>query len=170
MDANRATNMHRLLARLGACAAAALIATLAIPAASHAAEARTGVQAKPGEMVLLRDVSTRPAVRMAPPGLALIVDPKPNDQLHAGLSAIELSDGETAAIGAPVQRATTLVGAALSVDNPLAPRGNAGQTSTPRGATPYATPLGAVGNATRGVGSQITNAMQALPFGKPAGG
>lgn len=150
--------------------AAGLIATLALPSAAPAAEARTAVKPKPGEIVLLRDVPTRPAVRMAPPGMALIVDPTPNRQLDTGLGAMELSDGETAAIGAPVQRATGLIGAALGTSSPGAPRGGADPLSTPRGAAPHAPPLGAVGNATRGVGSQITGALQALPFGKPAGG
>ena len=37
---------------------------------------------QPGEIVLLRDVAARPAYRMAPPGMALIADPKPQRELR----------------------------------------------------------------------------------------
>lgn len=163
------TALRKTAART-ACVSAGLIVSVMLPLAARAADAHTAVQAKPGEIVLLRTVPTRPAVRVAPPGLALIADPTPNDQLGTGLAAIELSDSETAAIGAPVQRATSVLGAALTGGAPLAPRSGADPGSTSRGAPSHASPLGAVGSATRGVGSQITGALQSLPFTKAAGG
>lgn len=156
--------------RLGACMTGVLMASISFPVALHAADAHTGVHPKPGEIVLLRDVPTRPAVRQAPPGLALLVDPTPNDQLGAGLGGLEMSDSETGAISAPIQRATRTLNASLATHPLLAtPRGY-GNQSAPRGAATNTTPLSVVGNATRGVGSTITGALQALPLGKPPGG
>lgn len=52
---------------------------------ARAADAHIGVHPEKGEMVLLRDVSPRAAYRPAPPGIALIVDPKPNREIHDSL-------------------------------------------------------------------------------------
>ena len=48
------------------------VALLSVGASASASGARQGVKAQPGEIVLLRDVSARPAYRMAPPGMALV--------------------------------------------------------------------------------------------------
>ncbi len=150
-------------------ALAVLVTSLAIPAVSNAADAHKGVHAKPGEMVLLRDVPTRPAVRRAPPGLALIVDPKPNAQLNAALGGMEISDREAGAISAPVQANMRMLTTVLAGTTVPATRTTGGQNTPPQ-PSPNTGPLGAVGSATRNVGSQVTGALQALPLGKPAGG
>lgn len=156
--------------QLRACVLGALVVALAFPAALNAAGARKGVHATPGEIVLLRVVPTRAAVRQAPPGLALLVDTKPNTQLDAALGSLELSDSEAGAVSAPVLRATSMLHSSTAANGLLAsPRGADGQ-ATPRGAASNSTPLSVVGNATRGVGSTVTGALQALPFGKPSGG
>lgn len=147
-----------------------LLVALAAPTTLSAAGARQGVHAKPGEIVLLRSVPTRAATRQAPPGMALIVDTKPNSQLDPTLGSMELSDREAGAITAPVRGATGTVLATLATHTPLATPGGAQGQSTPRGAATDTTPLSVVGNATRGVGSTVTGALQALPFGKPGGG
>ncbi len=85
------------------CLAAALAtALLLVGAGASASGARQGVKAQPGEIVLLRDVSARPAYRMAPPGMALIADPKPQREIATALGAggttngmDELSDEDT---------------------------------------------------------------------------
>ncbi len=156
----------------GWCAglAAVLLGSLVFPATLHAADAHQGVHAKPGEIVLLRAVPTRHAVRRAPPGMALLVDPTPNAQLNAALGDMELSDRETGAINAPVQAATRVLGATLAPNSIPAATHGSGSHPTPRGTATNTTPLSVVGSATRGVGSSITGALQALPFGKPAGG
>lgn len=143
---------------------------LAAPTRSHAADAHQGVHAKPGEIVLLRSVPTRAATRRAPPGMALIVDTKPNSQLDPALGSMELSDREAGAISAPVRGATGAVLATLATRSTLATPGGTQGQSTPRGAAANTTPLSVVGNATRGVGSAVTGALQALPFGKSGGG
>lgn len=159
---------RRLPPRLGVILA--LIACLAIPATAQAAGARKGVHAKPGEIVLLRVVPTRAAVREAPPGLALLVDTKPNSQLDAALGSMELSDREAGALSAPVRNATSLLHNAIITGGALTASAGVKGQATPRGAAASTTPLSVVGNATRGVGSTVTGAMQALPLGKPAGG
>jgi hypothetical protein len=146
-----------------------LIASLAFPPALGAASARNGVHAKPGEIVLLRKVPTRPAVRQAPPAMALLVDAKPNTQLDAALGAMELSDSEAGAVSAPVVSATRLLQVSTAAGRVLAASRGADGQSTPREAATNTTPLSVVGNATRGVGSQVVGALQALPFGKPPG-
>ncbi|UUS13784.1 hypothetical protein NMB32_17935 [Stenotrophomonas sp. CD2] len=80
---------------------------LAIVTSASASGARQGVKPQPGEIVLLRDVSARPAYRMAPPGMALIADPKPQREIAAALGAggpaigmDELSDEDYAGMGA----------------------------------------------------------------------
>jgi hypothetical protein len=147
-----------------------LIAALAFPPALSAAGARNDVHAKPGEIVLLREVPTRPATRQAPPAMALLVDTTPNAQIDAALGALELSDSEANAVSAPVLSATRLLQVSTAADQVLAVARGADGQSTSRGAATNTTPLSVVGNATRGVGSQVTDALQALPLGKPPGG
>lgn len=152
------------------CAVGVLLGSLALPATLHAANARTGVHPKPGEIVLLRAVPTRHAVRQAPPAGALLVDPTPNAQLNAALGSMEMSDSEAGAISAPVQTATRALGATLAPNSMPAITRGSGSHPAPRGTATNTTPLSVVGSATRGVGSTITGALQALPLGKPAGG
>lgn len=170
----RDTRHHRLqprqLARLVACAASALVLAMAVASPSFAAGARKGVHPAPGEIVLLRAVPTRPAVRQAPPGLALLVDTKPNAQLDGALGTMELSDREASSLSAPITRATNLITDTLGTRPAIAGPHGGDVQSTPRGTAANTTPLSVVGNVTRGVGSTITGALQALPLGKPAGG
>ena len=63
------------------------VALLSGAAGASASGARQGVKAQPGEIVLLRDVAARPAYRMAPPGMALIADPKPQREIATALGA-----------------------------------------------------------------------------------
>jgi hypothetical protein len=83
------------------------VALLSAAAGASASGARQGVKAQPGEIVLLRDVAARPAYRMAPPGMALIADPKPQREIATALGAgtpanamDELSDEDYAGMGA----------------------------------------------------------------------
>ena len=84
--------MPRRLASLSA------VAALLAPVASLAADAHIGVHADHGEMVLLRDVSARPAYRQAPLGIAVIVDPTPTRELQQTLGTGEMSDEDFAAL------------------------------------------------------------------------
>lgn len=148
-----------------------LIAFVLMPASASASGARKGVHAKHGEMVLLRDVSARHAVRPKPPGMALIVDPAPKSNIDQTLGTGELSDEEYASLGAgnsgaPSPAVTQMTGRAL------APLGSLTSTtnSTLSGSginQAMGVPMGAVGNVTRGVGDQVRGALAQFPLVSP---
>lgn len=168
--------LHRILPLAGM-----LLATLAASDAATASGARQGVKAQPGEMVLLRDVSTRPAYRMQPPGMALIADPSPRKELAAALGAggmSELSDDDYAAMGSgtadaglsghghtTVERVTAgVVGGTLGRVT-----GDGGMLSGSQLSSAIGGPMGAVGGATRGIGDQVRGALAQFPLGQPGG-
>jgi hypothetical protein len=146
------------------------------PAAVQASGARQGVKAQPGEMVLLRDVSARPA----PPGMALIADPSPKREVAGALGTSagmdELSDDDYASLGSntgagmahhqtTVERVTgNTVSTSLGkvTDNGVLSGSSLGRS--------IGGPMGAVGNATRGIGDQVRGALAQFPLGQPAGG
>lgn len=148
---------------------------------AQAAGARAGVHPTPGEMVLLRDVNARHAVRQAPPGIGLIVDLTPNRQLLPSLPGGELSDADFFALdtGNQVQGAMRGHGGIASpvtqvLTGTLGGGANARDASGIQGAGTLGAatggPLGAVGNATRGIGGHVTNALSQMPFAQPANG
>jgi len=154
---------------------------LALPLGAHASGARQGVKPQPGEMVLLRDVSTRPAYRPAPPGMALIVDPSPRHELGKALGVStgmdELSDADYAQMGSgladvqlrpqtTVERVTgnAVTGAMGRVT------GDGGMLSGNQLSQAIGGPMGAVGGATRGIGDQVRGALAQFPLAQPAGG
>lgn len=146
------------------------VVSLLVPAVSLASGARQGVKARPGEIVLLRDVSARAAYRPAPPGMALIADPSPKGEIDTALGSGELSDEEYASLGAgtapghapmtTVERMTDrAVGTTLG--------GMTGQGGTLSGTglnQTMAAPMGAVGTATRGIGDQVRSALSQFPL------
>lgn len=157
-----------------------LTSVLALPIAAQASGARQGVKAQPSEIVLLRDVSARPAYRPAPPGMALIADPSPKREVGQALGTQsgmdELSDDDYAALGSntgtgashtqtSIERVTGhTVNATLGkvTDNGVL---SGGQLSSAIGG-----PMGAVTGATRGIGDQVRGALAQFPLGQPAGG
>ena len=95
---------------------AALLVTMAAPA--FAQSARQAVKADPGEIVMTRNVAARVAYRQPlSPGVALLVSPKPNNQIDSalGLGTGEVSDSDAAALNASASAANgTAVGHALN--------------------------------------------------------
>jgi hypothetical protein len=174
---------HTIIAASVHAALAAALAMLLLPVVASAGDgagARQGVQARPGEIVLLRNVATRPADRTpASPGMALIVDPSPQGQLAAalGLGSGEMSDADFASLsatprvnqgrGGTVDRA---INGALG--NLAGGNAHAGNTVAGNGVSSVVSgPMGAVGNATRGIGDRVTGALSQLPLSSvPAGG
>lgn len=149
---------------------------------AQASGARQGVKPQPGEIVLLRDVSTRPAYRMQPPGMALIADPSPRKELAAALGAggmDELTDADYAGMESgladmtasghgqtTVERVTSgVVGGTLTRVT-----GEGGALSGSQLSRTIGGPMGAVGGATRGIGDQVRGALSQFPLGQPAGG
>lgn len=150
-----------------------IVGVLLLPMGALAADAHMAVHAKPGDIVLLRNVSTRPAYRPAPPGLALMVDPSPRHELSRALDTGELSDDEYASLGAtPVQgdQRSSVIGqlASGALDGSLGDNGRLGAPGN--GVSNLISgPLGTVGNTTRGLGDQVRGALTALPgFSAPA--
>lgn len=165
---------------MGSATGYLLVALLLTPAAVQASGARQGVKAQPGEMVLLRDVSARPAYRPAPPGVALIADPSPRREVDGALGTSggmdELSDDDYASLGSnagistthhqtTVERVTT-----GTVNNTLGRATTSGVLSGNTLGRSIGGPMGAVGNATRGIGDQVRGALAQFPLGQPAGG
>lgn len=148
-----------------------LIALVLVPSSASASGARKGVHAKPGEMVLLRDVSARHAVRSKPPGMALIVDPSPKSNIDQTLGTGELSDEEYASLGAgssggPSPAVTQITGRALAPLGSLTATTN-GTLSGSGINQALGVPMGAVGNVTRGVGDQVRGALAQFPLMTP---
>ncbi len=154
---------------LAGCKAALLILACGFDQAD-AAGARQGMYPWLGEIVLLRDVPARAAVRPAPPGMALIIDPSPRGELEATLATRELDDGDLLATAA----AAPMVGSALQgMPNVHSLIGPTLGIAPARGAGPGGAltgPLGALGGATRGIGGSVTGALQGAGLLPPAGG
>ncbi len=156
-------NRMTLAWRAAMCCAAAAALVLTVHDA-HAGDARKAVKAAHGEIVVLRTVATRPATRMQPPGMALLVDPRPNRELNAVLGQGSLlSDAEIATLSASPVRTTTrrfghtitqVLGAPATGSVRQAPNDNA---------PPGAHPMGTIGQATRGLGNTMQQAMGAIP-------
>lgn len=166
--------------RAGTMAWVVAAALLLAPAAAQASGARQGVKQQPGEIGLLRDVSARPAYRPAPPGVALIADPSPRREVSGALGTStgmdELSDDDYASLGSntgiasshhqtTVERVTT-----GTVNNTLGRATTSGVLSGNTLGRSIGGPMGAVGNATRGIGDQVRGALAQFPLGQPAGG
>ncbi|SEJ15617.1 hypothetical protein [Frateuria terrea] len=145
---------------------AALALVLASP--GHAADAHRAVQAQPGDIVVLRNVSTRPAYRSAPPGMALMVSPSPRPEITASLGTRELSDEDFARLDAAPSQAAQLQSTAVgrTLDAVLLRGSGSGPTVAGNGVSnTVAAPIGALGDATRGIGNQVQGALSQLPFG-----
>ncbi|QOW19546.1 hypothetical protein INQ41_00090 [Lysobacter ciconiae] len=148
-----------------------LTSLVLMPATASASGARKGVQARHGEMVILRNVSARHAVRPMPPGMALIVEPSPKRNIDQSLGTGELSDEEYASLGAGSTSGPSPVVAQVT-GRALAPLG--AMTSTTNGAVSgngihqaVGVSMGAVGNVTRGVGDQVRGALAQFPLVSP---
>jgi hypothetical protein len=144
--------------------------------------ARVGQKAKPGEIVLIRNVATRPADR-APtaPGLALMVSASPNPQLSSNMNtgSGEITDAEIADLNAG-PRAGGMAQGPAGVQRPLstamgthAGGNSAGAAVSNNGVSNMITgaggggPAGAaasVADSTRGIGDQVTGALSQMPM------
>lgn len=162
----------RRIARLSMLA----LGTLVLPGTVLAADAHMAVQAKAGEIVLLRNVATRPAYRQAPPGMALIVDPSPRSELSQALGTDELSDADYAGLDATtatgnVHHTTVerVVGGTLG--HSLGSSAGAGGSVAGNGFSNVVNaPVGVVGNTTGNLGNQIQGALSQLPGLIPSAG
>ena len=150
-------------------AALLVLGLLAVPA--EAAGARRGVHTRPGEFVLVRAVPDRNATRKQPPGLATIIDPSVRPEMQGMLGDLELDDAAFSALsGAPAgMLARDAVGGALEGAGLLggSRHGVGGAPAIPTGGPGGV--LGAMGGATRGIGNQVTGALQGAGLIKGGG-
>lgn len=144
------------------------------PAVVLAADAHQAVKPEPGEIVLLRDVSARQAIRSAPPGMALIMDPSPKREIDMMLGTGELSDAEYASLGAgaaDAQSRTTvelMIGRAVGGSLTGTASGN-GTLAAGGIVQPIGVSTGGVGGATRGFADQVNGALSQFPMVSPPG-
>ena len=157
-------------------AASAALLLAAVPA--QASGARQGVTPRPGEMVLLRDVSTRTAYRLQPPGMALIADPSPQRELAQTLGTPdgmqELDEQDYADLGASTPQSMPAASSTVSqitgqaLGNSLGRVvGRNGVLSGDRLSGAITGPTGAIGRATGNIAEQIRSALTQFPVGQP---
>lgn len=158
--------MARFAPRQTISAAVVFACAVVAAAPAGASGARKGDKAQPGEIVLLRNVATRPAVRMHPPGMAVLVDPSPRGEIEHALG--EMSDDE---YGAAASGQAPMVGdlaarignghgeGALGAALGLLTRGDG---TIPAGRL-AGTVGGTVGAATRGIDASVRGALGQLP-------
>lgn len=84
----------------------ALMLLLVVPGSSVVVAAGVvyQVHAEPGNIVVLRNMPARPAVRQMPPSRALMINPSPDPEIVQGLGAAELSNADYAALSAHAPR------------------------------------------------------------------
>lgn len=152
-----------------------LLAWAAAPA--HASGARQAVTPRHGEMVLLREVSTRNAYRQQPPGMAVIVDPSPQRELGAtlgtstGMEELDAADYATLGAGTPMHAAgptgsiSTLTGQTVtgSLGRVV---GREGVVSGSRLGGAVGAPMGNVSRATSGIADHVRGALAQFPLGQ----
>lgn len=158
--------------KLGHLLSPLFVGALLAPATAFAADAHQGVNAEPGEIVLLRDVSARHAYRSPPPGMALIVDPSPKSEISMMLGTGELTDAEYASLGAgtagtrPITTVEQMTSRAIGGSLAGVTSGNG--TLSGNGITQsLGVHMGAVGNVTRGIGDQVRGALSQFPLVSP---
>lgn len=129
------------------------------PTSSEAAGSRSAVEARPGELVLLRAVPARPAARSAPPGNALLVDPSPRSEIDQGLSSLEITDNGYGQIAAGASSGGPKPSSAISQSMTQSLQSVSGQAGQRGGSSPTMSFGGSVGAATGSIGSQVTGAL-----------
>lgn len=164
------------------CVLIASASALALtPVVSFADGARVAQKAQPGEIVLIRNVATRPADRNpTAPGMALMVSASPNPQLGNAVQGAgngEITDQEIDDLTAGISSGARASGQGsgsqhlLNPDlaqntggnNAAAANGNSTNSLTAGGGAGGAT--GAVVDSTRNISDQITNTISQLPIG-----
>lgn len=173
MDATRQHqpkgHAHIFVAMVGAWLMA-LIPMLAAADGAHVAQ-----KAKPGDIVVMRNVAARPADRSpTAPGMALMVNASPNPQLADAISGSnspgEMTDAEIAGLSAgphaaglpgqnSIQRSIkTALGTNLGGNSAgaVSSNGVSNSLSAPAGG-------GAVVEGTRNINDQVTNVVSQIP-------
>jgi len=143
---------------------------MALPITASAADAHIATKAKPGEIVLIRNVPARVAYRTEPPARALIVNTSPRSEVAAALGTEELSDADyaginsTSANGDSIHRTTVERMVTSSLGGSVGLNGSRTTSVSSNGISNVVSgPMGAVGSTTRGIGNQVQSALAQLP-------
>ncbi len=136
-------------------ATGALVALLGAGSAL-AAGSRSAVEAKPGEIVVLRAVPARPAVRSMPPSRALLIDASPKSELEQGLSQLEISPNGYGQVAAGTNSsAVAPSGLGATITSITQQVGGSAQ----RGESAPSAAGGSMGSVTGSIGSTVTGAL-----------
>lgn len=142
-----------------------------VPMVTLADGARIAVKANPGEIVMTRNVSDHIAYRQpVSQGMALLVSPMPNQAINGALGLGEVSDADAAGLGAtPPSGNNTAVGNAITNALANSVGGHASNNAPITGNNTAGGSMGAISNATSGIGSQVTGALSQLPMAAAIG-
>lgn len=151
---------------------ASVLTLCLLPALCVADGTRVAQKAKPGEIILIRNVAARPADRPpTAPGMALMVSASPNPQLGNAITGSggpgEITDAEIADLNAGpraggmsvVSNTQRSLGVAMGTNTggtTVSNNGVSNTVSAPAG--------GAVADSTRNIGDQVTNAISQIPL------
>ncbi|GLQ89115.1 hypothetical protein [Dyella flagellata] len=147
-----------------------------LPALGFADGARLGQKAKPGEIVVIRNVAARPADRPATaPGMALLVSASPNPQLldaTAGSNGPgEITDSEIADLNAgPAASGVSIrndvqhsLRTALGTNTSGSSSGAVSSNGVSNALSAPTAGASAVADSTRNIGEQVTSAVSQIP-------
>lgn len=162
---------HSFHRRTCVVVASMLVLSLA-PALCMADGTRVAQKAKPGEIVLIRNVAARPADRPpTAPGMALMVSASPNPQLGNSITGSngpgEMTDAEIANLNAGPQAGGVSVLPNSQRSLSVALDTHSGRTTVSNNGvsnTLSAPAGGAVVDSTRNIGDQVTNAISQIPL------
>ncbi|WP_410473693.1 hypothetical protein [Guyparkeria sp. TX1] len=122
-----------------------------------AAGSRSAVEAKPGEIVVLRAVPARPAVRSMPPSRALLIDASPKSELEQGLSHLEISPNGYGQVAAGTNSSSAVAPSGLGATITSITHQVGG--SAHRGDSAPSAAGGSMGSVTGSIGSTVTGAL-----------
>jgi hypothetical protein len=172
---------HQLIHRQ-VCRCASVVGVIAIaiaPAISFADGAHVAQKAGPGDIVLIRNVATRPADRNpTAPGMALMVNASPNPQLNNAISGSgntgEMTDTEIADLTAGISSRNTSSGQnsmqrSLNSALGISTGGNSAGTASNGVSNMVSGPgpagaAGAITDSTRGISDQVNGAVSQIPM------
>lgn len=166
-----AVSLPPSLLRGGVVLLVLLLATgIDLPAAK-AAGARTGGEAMPGEIVLIRDVPKRVAYHNKPDAQAVLLDVGPEEDVEAALGQGELNDLEFATVTVPANPAQARQSITSPTNELAQDATGAGQLSgaalgiqgtTSSMASSLGSIAGHVTGVTAGIGRQVTDSLASM--------
>lgn len=168
MERHHHIRSHLYVRALYACAGLfGLLPMLACADGSHVAQ-----NPKPGDIVVMRNVATRPADRPpTAPGMALMVSASPNPQLvntmTGGSGTGEIADADIANLNAGPGAAGVSIQTNLQrpLGVALGTNGSGSAVSSNGISNTVSAPLsgGAIADGTRTIGEQVTSALTQMP-------